>query len=120
MESVLILLEQIAENPLKVIKINQKLLSYFTNIQIKYPILVIREIQALDNLNEDAEIGKDVFYRLFQHFQPRKQGNSRLPVIIETSDFLWSRVQQMSESRESFKPYLVKQFKKRRNKRYIS
>jgi len=78
----------------------------------KTPIVIIREIQKLDHLIEDQELGKETFRRLFEHFQPRKQGTSKVPVIIETSDFLWSRVQQMSESRESFKPYRVQHFNK--------
>jgi hypothetical protein len=66
----------------------------------------------LDQLHEDPTLGIETMDRLFRFYQPRKQGRSKVPVIIETSDFLWSRVQQMSESRESFKPYRVPHFKK--------
>jgi hypothetical protein len=75
-------------------------------------ILIIREIQSLDKLNEDPKLGVETMDRLIRFYQPRKQGRSKVPVIVETSDFLWSRIQQLSESRESFQDYRVQHFKK--------
>jgi hypothetical protein len=67
------------------------------------PIVIIREIQCLDHLTDAPELGREVFSRLFEYFEPRKQGQSHVPVIIETSDFLWSCMKQILSSQESFK-----------------
>jgi len=67
------------------------------------PIVIIREIQRLDNLQDDPALGRKVFGALFEYFEPCKQGQSHVPVIIETSDFLWSRMKQIMSSQESFK-----------------
>ena len=67
------------------------------------PIVIIREIQRLDHVSDDPDLGRRVFAKLFEYFEPRKQGKSRVPNIMETSDFLWSRLKQLLSSQESFK-----------------
>lgn len=69
----------------------------------KTPIVIIREIQRLDHLTDAPRLGSKVFSRLFEYFEPRKEGQNLVPVIIETSDFLWSRMNQILSSQESFK-----------------
>ena len=90
----------------------QKDLSFWDKIltkpvaAFKPPIVIVREIQRLDNLQDSAEqtaLGREVFSRLFEYFEPRKQGQSLVPVFIETSDFLWARLQQILSSQSSFK-----------------
>jgi len=75
--------------------------------ELKPPIVIIREIQRLDDLNDDPELGRRVFERLFQYFEPRKQRESRVPVILESSDFLWSRMKELLSSKESFRPLVM-------------
>ena len=71
------------------------------------PIVVFRELEALDNLSDEPLLGRETVQRLFEYFEQRKQSNSKVPVIIETADFMWSRARQISDSRESFKQYFV-------------
>jgi len=75
----------------------------------KPPIILWRDIQNIDEIrnaptDQWSQHLKDL---LFIHFEPRKQRTSFLPVIFESSDFLWSR-SQMNFSLESFNPYLLK------------
>lgn len=49
--------------------------------------------------------GKRIFDELFVAFQPRKEGTSRVPVFVETSDFLWARIRNLMENRESFRAF---------------
>jgi hypothetical protein len=70
---------------------------------MKPPIVIIREIQRLDDLSDAPELGREIFTSLFNYFEPRKQGQSHVPVIIETSDFLWSRLKHILSSFEAFK-----------------
>lgn len=67
------------------------------------PIVIIREIQHLDHLSDAPELGYEVFSCLFEYFEPCKQGQSHVPVIIETSNFLWTCMKQILLSQESFK-----------------
>jgi hypothetical protein len=69
---------------------------------MKPPIVIIREIQHLEHLTDAPELGRQVFSRLFEYFEPYKQGQRHIPVIIETSDFLWVRMKQILSSQESF------------------
>jgi len=77
----------------------------------KPPIIIWREIQNLAELREvpTNQWPEDLYHRLFLHFEPRKQGTSRVPVIFESSDLLWARA-QTTVSRESFRPYLLDPF----------
>lgn len=72
------------------------------------PIVMIREVQRLDSVSDDPELGRRVFAKLFNYFEPRKQGDSRVPAILETSDFLWSRLKQILSSQESFIAFQMK------------
>lgn len=70
--------------------------------EAKPPIVIIREIQRLDNMKQDEALGRQVFDRLFEYFEPRKQGQSRVPIIFETSDCLWGRLNQIISSHETY------------------
>jgi len=68
----------------------------------KPPVLVIREVQRL------VGGAPAIFKELFINFEPRKEGQSIMPVIIESSKFLASNTLSfLVTSRESFRLYLV-------------
>jgi len=90
-----------------------ELLELYAQSSEKPPIVVIREIQNISELRSTigGEIGQDIYERLFVHFEPRKQRTSRVPVIFESSDLLWTRqMHQHGTSVESFDTYLLKPF----------
>jgi hypothetical protein len=65
--------------------------------------VIFRDVQHLDHLSDAPELGCKVFSHLFEHFEPCKQGQSLVPVIIETYDFLWACRKKIPSSQETFK-----------------
>jgi hypothetical protein len=71
--------------------------------ELKTPVFIIREIQRLDDLHDNPELGRMVFKRLFEYFEPYKQRQMRVPVIVESPLYLYSRLKQILSSQESFR-----------------
>uniref|UniRef100_A0A0G4HN14 Uncharacterized protein n=1 Tax=Chromera velia CCMP2878 TaxID=1169474 RepID=A0A0G4HN14_9ALVE len=73
---------------------------------------MIREAQNLAS-EEGEELAPELFKALLASFKSRKQGNSNVPVIFETSEFLWAKLLRvMVASKQSFKGYEVKEWLK--------
>lgn len=73
----------------------------------KTPIVILTEIQNLAR-NELGGEGHKLFETLFKSFEVRKQGGSRVPVITEMSEFLFSELQSSIQAAgESFEPLMV-------------
>lgn len=95
------LLEEIArlqKNPSFLASISTKI----TSATEMPPVVIIREMQHLDHLSDAPELGRQVFARLFEYFEPYKEGQRHVPVIIETYEYPWSRLKQIFSSYESF------------------
>uniref|UniRef100_A0A0G4HMI4 Orc1-like AAA ATPase domain-containing protein n=1 Tax=Chromera velia CCMP2878 TaxID=1169474 RepID=A0A0G4HMI4_9ALVE len=76
------------------------------------PILIIREVQNLAS-EEGEELAPELFKALLASFKSRKEGNSNVPVIFETSEFLWAKLlEYMVASEQSFEAYEVKEWLK--------
>uniref|UniRef100_A0A0G4FIE4 AAA+ ATPase domain-containing protein n=1 Tax=Chromera velia CCMP2878 TaxID=1169474 RepID=A0A0G4FIE4_9ALVE len=76
------------------------------------PILMIREAQNLAS-EEGEELAPELFKALLASFKSRKQGNSNVPVIFETSEFLWAKLlEYIVASEQSFEAYEVKEWLK--------
>jgi len=75
------------------------------------PVVIWREIQNIEEIRNAPyeNWSQELYQRLFLHFEPRKEGTSLVPVIFESSDLLWSNAQN-NYARESFSPYLLKNF----------
>ena len=76
------------------------------------PILIIRDAQQLID-NTVSEGTMKVAKSLFQCFEKYKQGEKKLAVIIESSEYLWNKLRShVRLSPESFRGLLVKQWSK--------
>lgn len=71
------------------------------------PLVIFTEIQNLAR-NEIGTEGHKMFETLFKSFEVRKQGGSRVPVIAEMSEFLFSELQSSIQTAgESFEPFML-------------
>jgi hypothetical protein len=71
------------------------------------PVVILTEIQNLAR-DEIGTEGHKMFETLFKSFEIRKQGGSRVPVIAEMSEFLFSELQSSIQTAgESFEPFML-------------
>lgn len=71
-------------------------------------ILIINELQDLDNIKDGS-----VSDKMLNYFRYRKQEMAVMPIIIETSDFLWSKKNCLLSNKESFTAIKVHLMKKK-------
>ena len=68
------------------------------------PIVILREIQFLNRMGEN---GKEALREILDTLEKQKQKSRFVPVIIETSDYLWINTTNLLRSKESFRPEYV-------------
>uniref|UniRef100_A0A0G4HRX4 Uncharacterized protein n=1 Tax=Chromera velia CCMP2878 TaxID=1169474 RepID=A0A0G4HRX4_9ALVE len=83
------------------------------------PILMIQEAQNLAS-EEGKEFALELFNALLASFKSQKQGNSNVPVIFETFEFLWAKLLEvMVASEQSFEGYEVKEWWKNEGRKVL-